>query len=114
MYSTSPMGETAGRLLTPMTLQTPASLFCIYRVSDVNCIHLANTDLRLQDSQLSRDKLIFPTKETYRNPKNSNVERVQLIEGEIFDVASLKRKVRRRNARFLNIKIRFSGCGSGA
>lgn len=78
----------------------------------MNCIHLANADLRLQDSELSRDKLIFPTKETYRNPKNSNVERVQLIEGEIFDVASLKRKVRRRNARFLNIKIRFSGCGS--
>lgn len=112
MYGTSPMGETAGRLLTPMTLQTLASLFCIYRVSNVNCIHLANADLRLQDSELSRDKLIFPTKETYRNPKNSNVERVQLIEGEIFDVASLKRKVRRRNARFLNIKIRFSGCGS--
>lgn len=108
MYGTSPMGETAGRLLTPMTLQTLASLFCIYRVSNVNCIHLANADLRLQDSELSRDKLIFPTKETYRNPKNSNVERVQLIEGEI----SLKRKVRRRNARFLNIKIRFSGCGS--
>lgn len=77
----------------------------------MNCIHLANTDLRLQDSW---DKLIFPTKETYRNPKNSNVERVQLIDGEIFDVASLKRKVRRRNARFLSIKIRFSGCGSRA
>lgn len=55
MYGTSPMGETAGRLLTPMTLQTLASLFCIYRVSNVNCIDLANTDLRLQDSELSRD-----------------------------------------------------------
>lgn len=108
------MGETAGRLLTPMTLQTLASLFCIYRVSDVNRIHLTNTDLRLQDTELSRDKLIFPTKETYRNPKNFNVERVRLVEGEIFDVASLKRNVRRRNARFLNIKIRFSGCGSRA
>ena len=46
----SSIGETAGRLLTPMTLHTVVCLFfffsfSIYRVFRANCIYVPNVDI---------------------------------------------------------------------